>query len=255
MTILISCIKNEDVKIKCDEVLSKFVDNLKMLNMKINPNKCKVMKFTINGSRNIKKIKLSMDGIELDNVISHKILGITIDHKLNFNRQINEIIKNCQSGINILKVLSGPRRGANPRVMLRVFNAIILSRISYGAKIINLSQGNIIKLQILQNKGIRSCLGFTRSAPITAITAEAGLLPIELYLEKHTSKYILKLLHSNQELSDLLINGCDTLRINTLYKQYEDIFNNIYLELPSIISPTNLKFFDNLTELRGSKAD
>lgn len=109
----------------------------------------------------------------------------------------------CLIGLNILKVLSGPKRGAHPKILIRIFNAIVLSKIIYGTKIINLSDVNTEKLQKLQNRGIRSCLGLVRSTPITAVVAEAGMLPLKWFMERHSINYITGLLRSNIELSEL----------------------------------------------------
>lgn len=138
--------------------------------------------------------------------------------------------------------------------MLRAFNAIVTSKIIYGCKILNLSSRNIQTLQKIHNNGIRICLGLCKSTPISALIAEAGMLPMEQILDRHAMKFIIKLLYQNDDLAEMLKIVNNKLKLNYLYNQNLTLFNNIYLDKNVNCSPTNLSIFPKLTEL-GSRAN
>lgn len=255
ITILVSGDVRENLNRKCELAINRFINKIKNLDLNINPSKCRVLKFVGFDRKKLNTIKVFIDDKEIEVVNSHRILGITIDNKLNFNRQVKNLKDACNSGLNILKVLSGPKRGVHPKVMLRAFNALVISKLIYGTKVINLSNSNLQILQKIQNRGLRTCLGLCKSTPITAIISEAGTLPMKRLLERHTIKYITKILDNNKELASLLKNDKIKLKINETLHCNSTLFDNIYFNKTAPKSPTNLKIFSNLPKMNGTKAD
>ncbi|GFV42585.1 putative RNA-directed DNA polymerase from transposon X-element, partial [Trichonephila clavipes] len=59
-------------------------------------------------------------------------LGVIFDRRLTFLPHILYLRKRCEKSLNILKVLSNTSWGADRTSLLRVYQAIVLSRIEYG---------------------------------------------------------------------------------------------------------------------------
>ena len=64
--------------------------------MKANKDKCHLV------ISNNKKVSIKIDNIELENTSSEKLLGITIDSKLNFKEHLEGIIKKASRKVNVL---------------------------------------------------------------------------------------------------------------------------------------------------------
>ncbi|GBN90267.1 hypothetical protein AVEN_140791-1, partial [Araneus ventricosus] len=61
-----------------------------------------------------------------------RFLGVIFDRKLTFLPHILQLRKKCEKSLNILKVLSCTSWGADRTSLLRIYQAVILSRIDYG---------------------------------------------------------------------------------------------------------------------------
>ncbi|CAL1672032.1 unnamed protein product [Lasius platythorax] len=71
--------------------------------------------------------------------------------------------------------------GADPRVLLNLYIALIMSRLEYGGFLFhNLSKSSSLKLMRLQYKALRFVLGLRNSTPTNVILAEAKEPPLNL---------------------------------------------------------------------------
>ncbi|GFU15227.1 uncharacterized protein TNCV_3937841 [Trichonephila clavipes] len=61
-----------------------------------------------------------------------RFLGVIFDRRLTFLPHILHLRKRCEKSLNLLKVLSNTSWGADRTSLLRVYQAIVLSRIDYG---------------------------------------------------------------------------------------------------------------------------
>ncbi|GBN43237.1 hypothetical protein AVEN_81854-1 [Araneus ventricosus] len=61
-----------------------------------------------------------------------RFLGIIFYRKLTFLSHISHLRKKCERLLNMLKVLSNTSWGADHTSLLRIYQAMILSRIDYG---------------------------------------------------------------------------------------------------------------------------
>ncbi|XP_073987231.1 uncharacterized protein [Rhodnius prolixus] len=55
-------------------------------------------------------------------------------------------------------------------------------------------------LQLLQNKSLRLCLGYTKTTPLDVMHSEAGELPVNLRREQLCHRYVLKTMSRNEKL-------------------------------------------------------
>ncbi|GBM64281.1 hypothetical protein AVEN_271019-1 [Araneus ventricosus] len=64
-----------------------------------------------------------------------RFLGVIFDRKLTFLPHVLHLRKKCENSLNILKVLSKTSWGADRTSLLRIYQAVILSRIDYGCMV------------------------------------------------------------------------------------------------------------------------
>ena len=69
--------------------------------MKANPEK--VQAITVGKKTHDKNLKFNLEGIEIECETEVKLLGVTIDFKLNFNEHISNICKKASRQLNVLK--------------------------------------------------------------------------------------------------------------------------------------------------------
>ena len=127
----------------------------------INIKKTKVMTF---GSRQrVKKAKdvlLKIGGVELKVVPSYKYLGLILDSTLNYNMHIQSTIRII---LHKLSLLAKMKKFLTNDTALSIYKAMLLPYFDYGDIIYDKANcKDLDKLQKLQNKCLRICLGQER---------------------------------------------------------------------------------------------
>ena len=79
--------------------------------------------------------ELRLDGDIIQVVEETKFLGLTFDHKLSFLPHILSLKSKCLKALDIIKVLSNTKWGADTRVLLRLYRALIRSKLDYGSQV------------------------------------------------------------------------------------------------------------------------
>ena len=90
-----------------------------------------------------------------------KLLGVTLDHGLNFHVHAHNMIKTLTQRNNILKVLTNPKCGLQKEELIVIYKALWRSIVSYGtlAWTLNISETNWKKLEAKQNDQLRTVTG------------------------------------------------------------------------------------------------
>ena len=73
-----------------------------------------------------------MEGIDILIEKEAKILGVIFDKKLTWRKQFDVIAAKCKQAINLMKRLSGLQWGAHLQQMLKIYYALIRSKMDYG---------------------------------------------------------------------------------------------------------------------------
>lgn len=174
----------------------------------------------------------------IDFVKEFKFLGLVLDSRLTWESHVNTIIKKCESGINILRMIMGSWWGANPSIGLNIYRALIRSVIDYGSLIYgNASKAHLDKLDRLQFKAIRQVLGALRTSPTNALIAEAGEISLPIRRHFLGSKFILKIIAISKnytrqkiaEYTDLMGNYSKCPLIIRIYKEMTLKYKNILM--------------------------
>lgn len=123
---------------------------------------------------------VATDDGPMDTVKTAKLLGIAMDSRFRFWKHIEDTKRNAARSNRILAVLGGHLAAGARTTMLMAQRAIIQSRLFYGWGLISsASTSRRNRLEAGYNAGIRSASGAFKSSPISAIMAEAGVLPFK----------------------------------------------------------------------------
>lgn len=180
---------NEEANEKTQNVITQLVNHAESLNLKINPDKTKIMLFQ--GGNYTPQIRIN--GIMVETVTSHKFLGLQIDRFLSFGGHIREMKRKINERLSMLKVISSIRHGGHPQTMKMIYNALIRNAVEYGSSILNnSSETNKKVIQTSLNSCLRKVTGCTKTTPINTLLALSGQEPWKIRGNFTASKEITK---------------------------------------------------------------
>ena len=165
-----------------------------------------------------------------------KFLGILLDSKLTFVPHIKGLKKKCVKALNLLRVVSNNDWGEDRTVLLRLYRALVRSKLDYGCLIYGAAcESYISLLDPIQNQGLRLSLGAFRTSPAHSLCVEANELPLSFRREKLALQFATK------------------IAANTNNPVYETIFNPRYVVLfarkPRDIPTFGIRIEKSLEEL------
>lgn len=154
-------------------------------------NKCKAMHFC-------RKYKCSppnytLNGIPIENVETHRFLGMTLDKKLNWKPHIVNTKNACKKSLNALKCLRGLHRGSNRDTLLQVFQSLVIPKLDYGCQFYEgAARSSLALLDPVLNEGLRIATGAFITSPTISVIAEAGVLNLSERRDLALLKFFIK---------------------------------------------------------------
>ena len=143
---------------------------------------------------------------------SVKVLGLTVDSKVNFSMHFDNVIQKATGSLWHCRRAFGLTWGLSPRVLKWIYTSIIRPRLSYAAIIwwprcnLTTSQLKLAKLQRLALIGITSAM---RAAPTAALEALLNIEPLHIYIEAEARSSALRMKLSKS----LIVNNSNHSRI------------------------------------------
>ncbi|GFW21974.1 putative RNA-directed DNA polymerase from transposon X-element [Trichonephila clavipes] len=133
--------------------------------------------------------------IQIPVVPDVRFLGVIFDRRLTFLPHILQLRKRCEKSLNLLKVLSNTSWGADRTSLLRVYQAIVLSRIDYGCVVYGSACNSTLKkLDPVHHMALRICSGAFRTSPVQSLYVNCHQLPLDLRRRKLSLAYYFKIL-------------------------------------------------------------
>ena len=181
--------------IEMQEAIDRFSAWCKTTKLIINVQKTKAMCFSTKTPRNW---TLSLDGENIEQVQEYKYLGMTLGApSLTWSKHIEKLINKTLKALNLLRALAGTKWGADRTCLLKIFEALIRSKIAYGCPaFISASDTTLRKLEIIQNTALRIALGLWRSTRISHLQVEANMIPIRYYIQQQSISLYYKIMAS-----------------------------------------------------------
>ncbi|CAD6235251.1 GSCOCG00007873001-RA-CDS [Cotesia congregata] len=200
----------ERVKEAMDDVCS-YLDSLG-LDLSV-----KKTQFCIFDKRNGRKVNspkwnITVRGCSISNAEMVRFLGVDLHTRMSWKTHIEKIDKKCRNALKTINCLRRTWWGADPLLLLRIYRALIRSRLEYGGLILfNLTKSEKSKLDRIQFRSLRAALGYSSSTPCNVILAEAKEPPLDIrfrylasnFLARAASRIDHKVLLVLQEVADL----------------------------------------------------
>lgn len=177
----------------------------------------------------------------IETVQAIKFLGLTFDSKLNWQEHIQLVNTKCRQSLNILKVLAHTKWGADPKSLLMIYKALILSKIDYGS--IAYSSARRSQLDILdkiQNVAIRYCLGAFPTTPVQSLYCESALMPLEQRRKILTTSYLASVKSNPKNCNNEFLNP------NESYSNRSTITRPLAVRYLEYLKAINVEFPETL---------
>jgi len=137
---------------------------------------------------------IKLNGTSIKVVQEAKFLGLTFDCRLNFLKHIENLKNSCLKALDILRVVGHTDWGADRTVLLRLYRALIRSKLDYGCVVYGSAPKSYLKkLDTIHHQGLRIALGAFRTSPVQSLYVEAQEPSLSLRRLKMTLNYMLKL--------------------------------------------------------------
>ncbi|GFX26010.1 probable RNA-directed DNA polymerase from transposon X-element [Trichonephila clavipes] len=167
-----------------------------------------------------------------------KFLGLIFDQSLRFHRHLKDLKIRSVKALNIFKVLANTRWGADRTSLLRLYRALIRSKLDYGCVVYSSACKSLLKiLDPVHHQALRLCLGAFRTSPVESLYAEAYEPPLDLRRKYLCLNYFMKI---------------QSMKTNTAYS-YLFSFNlydfNSHRSSPTYSQPFHFRIRDLINDL------
>lgn len=165
----------------------------------------------------------------------HKFLGVIFDKKLNFLSHITSLKIKATRALNVLKVLSRKRWGADRKCLLHIYRSLVRSKLDYGSVVYGSARQSYLKrLDPVHNKGIRLATGAYRTSPLPSLYSESNEPALDSRRTQLMLTYVLRVRSSPNHICYNIITHCDK-RLH-------------YTNKPNAIRPLILRFEEKCRE-------
>lgn len=154
--------------------------------------------------------KLVLYNTVLEQVKSVKYLGVWFDSGYRWEKQIDEIDKKCRKCLNVMRAIAGKEWGAERSTLMMIYQGLIRSVLDYGCIIYSAASQTLLKrLDSIQYRALRICMGAVKSTPVNALMVEANEMPLELRRKKLSLIYWKKMeSYSGSHIGKEVLNNC-----------------------------------------------
>ncbi|GFU58610.1 probable RNA-directed DNA polymerase from transposon X-element [Trichonephila clavipes] len=136
---------------------------------------------------------IHIEHIQIPVASAVRFLGVIFDCKLTFLPHVLYLRKRCERSLNILKVLSNTLWVADRVSLLRVYQALILSRLDYGCVEYGSARASVLKrLDTIHHSALRICSGAFRTSPVTSLYVVCHQPPLELRRRQLCANYFIR---------------------------------------------------------------
>lgn len=188
-------------------------------------------------------IRLSSTPIMVSNTV--KFLGIVFDSKLTFLPDVVALRKRCETGINLLRLLSNTAWGADRSSLLWIYRAIVCSKLNYGSIVYGSARKTVLRrLDTVHHMGLRISCGAFRTSPVNNLYAYCNELPLCLIRRRLCLSFYFKILSNpSHPLRDFLLD----FTFDRLFAHRKYCISTFTLRARHIIQNTPLQRVNVLT--------
>ncbi|KAK8372172.1 hypothetical protein O3P69_011867 [Scylla paramamosain] len=179
------------VNASAQRAITRISQECQRLGMKINAMKTKALHL---GSRKTLP-PLRLHDSDIAWVGSHPYLGVWMDPHLTFKSHVAATAGKAKARLNIMRAITGLKRGANYQVLRTYYIQAVRSVIEYGAPCLSTASTTAItSLEMLQNQALRLMVGAPKWTRICTLQVETNIPPLATRLKAVSTAHLGKLL-------------------------------------------------------------
>jgi ribonuclease HI len=167
--------------------------------LSINYQKTVAMLFT---RKKVLPLPLNINLCPVEFVQSFKYLGVTFNGPvLDWKVHIAKLRVDCSKRCNVLKAVSSQRWGADRAMLLQMYRALVLSKLSFGAEFYSTACDTVLKtLDPIQNLALQLCIGARKTSPTCSLEVEAHIPPLSLQRDTLVLEFYNRVRHLPSQL-------------------------------------------------------
>ena len=147
-----------------------------------------------------KRANITLKGERLKLVPTYKYLGVLLDSTLSYKSHISSVLRNVQHKVSML---SKVKRYLTTDVAVQIYKSMLLPYFDYADVIFNKANAtDLDKLQRLQNRCLRLCLGHNRFYGTDEAHAEASVP----FLKNRRKAHVLNFMYIRKDTKPNLLN-------------------------------------------------
>jgi ribonuclease HI len=183
-------------------------------------------------------------GAKIDVVSEVNFLGLIFDKKLTFQSHIYKLRKKCERSLNLLKILSNTTWGAHRSSLLKVYHAIIRSKLDYGCVAYGSARKSVLRrLDTVHHCALRLCSGAFRTSPVDSLYVDCCEPPLELRRKILSLQYYFRL---SSHKSHPFHTHTFTSYLTRIYNHRPSCIPPFHYRIKKILSDFNFDFTDIL---------
>ena len=133
-----------------------------------------------NGEEDL-SVSLSLGGTPIPLRPHIRLLGVHFDGRLSYRHHITLLKASCSRILDVISLVAGRSWGADRRVLLRLCQTLVTSKLDYGCVLYGqASEARLKLLDPVQNRALRLATGAFRSSPKVSLEVEANVMPLSL---------------------------------------------------------------------------
>lgn len=141
-------------------------------------------------TRGLAEPDISMHGRRIAFAPSARFLGLLLDQRLTWREHVRALKRSCLQRLGLLRCLSHKSWGADRTTLLRLYRALVRSRLDYGCVLYRSAAEHVLRtLDPIHHEALRICTGAFRSSPTLSLCADSGEPPLCFRRDALTLQY------------------------------------------------------------------
>ena len=191
--------------------------------IKLNPEKTKLIIFSRFPLARKSEPVLKLYGEKLKIYPQVKILGITFDSELTFQKHFEEILGGCNTRYHCVRLIVNKKWGPSPSTILQIYKQCVRPIFEYGSlSTITTSDTIISKIQQLQNKFIQLALRVPKYISAKLLHDSSGLPYVKDMLLPCATRTLERISKNPLEEESITFN-----RVNPEWDRFRSVFRLI----------------------------
>ena len=159
-----------------------------------------------------------------------KLLGITLDHKLDLKKHILNKVNKGRQAIGAIWRLGGTLHGMRGVAVRSLYVACVRPIVEYGIEVWHhkILKDEVHKLDVMQNMALRRIMGAYRTTPINVLQKEAGIMPYGIRIDFMARRKAARLYHNLSETNPVgkhLVQHVTESPLGKLTMMYNQVAN------------------------------